>query len=752
MVLSPQSPTLPAKLPLQEPPKDDPGKTLEDAIRNAAKLSRREFEPKDSLGTTIFAGDSFFFITPQNDLKPLWGLRDGDRYNRIFFYSHHGWLHQSAITNDIKRYSQTPWEISGGRNLVRRFTEVLQEAEFGEGYDSFITKVLTDYYTQDFGAVIEVIGAGDPSKPLKGPVLGLAHLDSLRCVATGNLEFPIIYWSRRTGKMHRMHNTRVLRIVDMPSSEERAYNNGLCALSRMIAIVNAQILLSKHQNESLSDMPPTGLMTLSNAAPGDWEQMMQQYEAGRSRDGQQVYRNFAYIQGSNPAEKVVAEIVRFSMLPEGFNYREYIEIHVNAIALALGTDPQEIWPLTGAPLGTGTQSKVLHAKGQAKGFGHLMRKFERIWNIGVLPKDLEFKHKFEDRVSDQEEADTAQKWIDAANSAQLSTEQRLQLIANKVPAFADVLLDEAGNIRLPDVDPKADETQTIGEDQNTLTTLPMGEQATGEADALMTLERSDERLLRSSRDGNYPQDGRQLPAGENEHRLAGDAQRTLSIERTRDRIRAGEQHHSDTGTLARKELADVTPNHRIEKAIQSTLLDFESDVTDAIEAGQEGDVARRRFGVIMRDLLRRHGTQAYKDGLEDGGVETDALEDDDQSVFNSWLTTQSGYVTDFANTLFSGESEIDAESRATLWGRKSLMSAFELGRESADRNGMYEFTGTDGDESCEDCQRLSGQVHRLWEWNDKEFNPRGEVFKGKCGGFRCQHFLEKTTGRARGSW
>lgn len=729
--------------------------TLPDEIKKPAQASVRDFEPKDALGSTAFAGDMFWYVMPSADILPPWGLRSRDRELRRFWYAVHNTLIQGAITNLINRYTQTPWEISGGRNLVKRFTEVFQEAEFGEGYDNFLSKVLQDYFTQDFGAVIEVIGAGDPSKPLKGPVLGLAQLDSLRCVATGNLEYPIVYWSRRTGKMHRMHTTRVVRLVDMPSSMEQAYNNGLCALSRIISVSNVQILLGKHLNETLSDMPPTGFLALSNVKPGEWDALMLQYESGRTQEGQSVFRNIARMESSDPGNPVKAEFVRFSMTPEGFQRREYIEVDVNMVALGLGEDPQEIWPLTGAPLGTGTQSKVLHAKGNAKTFGKLMRTFERIWNITVLPKDLEFKHKFEDRVSDQEEADTAQKWIDAANSANLNDEQRLQLIANKVPAFADVLLDEAGNLRLPDNDPKADEQEVIGGDENTLTTLPIGEQVAldGEAPSneLMTLElHNGSEHLRIDGTPDTATDGGLISDRPHERWDRAVTSGQGAGVRTRDTIHLGQPDNpARDGRMARPELvADGV----LSKEIQATLLDFEGDVQDAIEAGQEGDVARRRFGIIMRDLLRRHGTQAYKDGLEDGGVETDALEGDDQGVFNSWLANQSGYVTSFADTLFTGESEIDAESRATLWGRKSLMSAFELGRESADRNGLYEFTGTDGEESCEDCQRLQGQVHRLWEWNDKEFNPRGTIFKGKCGGWRCEHYLERTTGRARGGW
>lgn len=707
-------------------------KTLDPEERKRLQQSVREFEPPDSMGGSLFQADSFWFVSNPQDILPLWGLRASDRALREFSYAEHNTLAIGAITNLIKRYVSTPWELKGEADVTERFTDVFQNAEFGEGYSNFMTKVLWDYFTQDFGAVIEVIGAGEADKPIKGPVLGLSHLDSLRCVATGNLEFPVIYWSQRTGMMHRLHRSRVVRVVDMPSPVERAYNNGICALRRMISIANAQILLGKHQNESLSDLPPTGLLLLSNVKPGDWEQVMYQYEAGRKRDGGQVHRTIARMESENPEEKVGAEFLRFSVAPEGFDYQQYVEIHVNYIALALGEDPQDIWPLTGQALGTGAQSQVLHAKGKGKAFGSLMRTFERIWNIAVLPPELEFTHKYNDPLSDQEEAATAKIWIEAANLAPASAEQKLQLIANKVPAFADVLLDEQGQLRLPDVDEK-----------------PVGYLGNGiiTEDAATLAEAPDESGV--STDGQQSTSAPVSLLGQRAGADEGAVDKSLP---GRPGLVSGVAERGDAGVMASSGIRDSRRGRHAlgnlaQKDIQSTRLDFEGDFADAISAAQDDDMSRRRFGIVARALITRYGRQAYGDGLEEGGVEG-GLSQDDQQAANSLIAEQSSYVSDFADNLFDG-SEADPDARASMWFQKSIYPFYLAGLQSGDEDGMYEWVYGDT-EHCEDCQRLNGQKHRMSEWVDSGWLPKSDELE--CHGFNCQCELVKTRGRASGSY
>lgn len=663
--------------------------------------SLREFDK--STPDNYTPGDSLFLTYGSSDILPPWGYRRRDRVLRDFWYATHNTLVQGAFSSLVRKVAATGWEVKGGRNLTRRYQDVLQDAEFGDGWRIFLMKVLTDYLTQDFGAVIEVIGAGNADKPLKGPALGLAHLDSLRCLATNDPEYPIVYQNVSTNqspevKYHRMHRTRVIRLVDMPSSDERFHGNGLSALSRLISVSNAQMLMGKYQNEKLSDLPPLGFMTVQNVRPGDWENAIAMYEQGRQSEGQQVYRQIFRMESHDPGAPIKVDFIQFANLPDGFNYREYMEIHVNMIALALGVDPQDIWPLSGAPLGTGTQSVILHAKGQSKGYGDMLTMLERVINQAILPEALEFQWKYRDPISDKEEAETAKAWADMATAAGLSDDEKRMLLAAKVPAMADVLFDAAGNIRLNDSDPKGDEDETVAEDAATLTAESEAEPAEGDDEqpaAVPVITRA----------------------------LDGDAGR-LDVGRR------------DANLL---------------KAIQSTRVDFEGVVEDALNAALSRAIPNRtRFGTVMRAHIAKYGRLAMLDGLKDGGVDIEALEPDDQAQATKLIASNSAYVSDLSASLFADPApNIDAAARAGMWANKTLTEFYNAGLMSADANGMYEWV-LGNTEHCDDCQRLSGQKHRLKEWSKSKWLPQSDRLE--CHGFNCQCRLVKTTGRAKGSY
>lgn len=654
--------------------------------------SVRQQEPETSYGVSL---SWLHFYNPADSLLPPYGSPMRDYKLREIWYTSHGTLFQGAITNLITRYTATPWEISGGRNLTRRYQELLQNVEFGEGWDVFWEKVWTDYFTQDAGAFVEVIGAGNPDKPIRGQALGLAHLDRQRCVPTGNYEYPVVYYNDVTGDkpgkptFHRMHHTRVIRFRDMVSPIERAFGNGFCALSRMISVANAQMLMGRYINEKLVNAPPAGLLTIGNVLNEDVDAVRAQYSSDRSEQGNSTYAPIMYMRAKDPSHPIEINFQSFAELPDHFNRKEYMETDVNLVALALGVDPQDIWPLTGQALGTGTQSKILAAKGQSKTPAKMLKMSSRAINLWVLPESLEFEHKYTDAERDKEEAEAAKLWVDTVNAAPLSDMEKRQLLANRVPAYADVLTDEAGNVRLIDDDVQTEETTA----QDDVTLAP--------TDATPTPE---------------PQ----------------------------------ETEIEDAADEATDEKASFE-----EKDYLTTETAFIRDLTDLIKGGLSGDIDRRRFGTVMRGMLSRYGRQAYTDGLADGGVEVgeDGLDEDAQSTIASWLSKQSVYVTDFANTLYSDTPGVqDPSAKAVLWANKSLDEVYMDGVADADRNGLYEFVGHDGEESCKTCSRLKGQKHRLSEWIRKRLRPKIDTDNFECGGWRCEHTLAKTKGKAQGRW
>lgn len=435
--------------------------------QQALRESVQKFEP-DTSGLGLYW---FGVALRQPDLLPEWGNPRRDYALRQLWYMAIDTVVGAAFMGFTKRIQSTPWEVVGGRNTAARFQRMFQAAQFGGGWDVFMPRLMLDYLTQDKGAFIELIYAGEPnSDPRTRPVLGIAHLDSLRCTLTGNEEFPVIYQDR-DGALHRMHRSRIVHLVDTPDAEERAYNYGHCALSRLATITHIQRNVGKYQNEKLNDLPPAGLMTVSGVSDAQFKQAIGSYNAQSAADANNVWRNIIRVSSADAAVEAKINFIPFSQVPDHFNYRELVELHINAVSLALGVDVQEFWQLGGGvALGTATQSMVLAEKARGKGYGHLLQMLERVFNTRVLPEALEFRFKFRDSDADSAEAERAEKWVNIISAAPgLSTEQRLQMLANNVGAFADVLLNEDGTIKLPDSDARDPQQQTevIAEDDTT---------------------------------------------------------------------------------------------------------------------------------------------------------------------------------------------------------------------------------------------------------------------------------------------
>lgn len=189
------------------------------------------------------------------------------------------------------------------------------------------------------------------------------------------------------------------------------------------------------------------------------------------------------------------------------------------------------------------------------------------------------------------------------------------------------------------------------------------------------------------------------------------------------------------------------------KTIDATRSAFVEEIQAAMQDGVDRVVSKASTAARIRGAITRYGTLAYQDGMQAGGVDGSELTEDDTLKIKDLNVADSQYVSDLVNEIYSapGMSGTPA-SRAPLWGAKTLNAFYYAGLGSADANGMYEFTGHDGEESCTDCKRLKGQRHRMKDWEKKKMRPQKDTASFDCGGWRCEHELTKVSGKARGSW
>src|SRR3990167_7279856 len=409
-----------------------------------------------------------FFVAQRGPLLESWGSRSREEDLRRFYRYDYNWMIQGAFAGVMKVVASAPWEIKGPDDLgatdekyygeackaaglgptrserpdVDYWQTLLRQADFGRGWGSFFMKGV-DYLRQDGGWYWEIIAPGSPLKAPTGPATGLAHLDSLRCLPTGDPEFPVVYVDRQQ-KLHRMHHTRVVQLVDMPDGDERRPGYGLCALSRAISIVNREILMGRYIEAMLDDKPPPGIVTAVGMTREKREQALALYREDQRKDERPPWGDQLWIFGMDRDSAPEIETTTFQQAPEKFDFKTYTELDVDSLALAIGVDRQDLWQLTGGNIGSGTQSEILSQKSRGKTIGLLRTSIERALN-DILPKEYEFAFKYRDGQEDQERATVAGAWAGAVASAQnaLSMDEQRRILADVIEPFGDVLRDES---------------------------------------------------------------------------------------------------------------------------------------------------------------------------------------------------------------------------------------------------------------------------------------------------------------------
>ena len=755
-----------------------------------ATLTQIERQSVQSLpnAETGNAGALMWSSSQRGYLLPAWGTREREKVLRRFYRHEYNWLGQSAFAGLIKKVQATPWEIKGKRR-VDYFADVLRRADFGRGWDALLSKVILDYLRQDGGGYIEMIAPGNPRRPPTGPVTGIAPLDSLACVPTGDPEFPVLY-TNTDGTLHLLHHTRVFQLVDQPDGDQNIPGYGMCALSRAISIVARQILSGRYVEQKLDDKPPPGIVAATNLNESQRQQALANYMREQSADERPPWGKTMWMYGTDPEHPVGLEYTTFSQAPDSWSFVEYNNLDVNAWALALGVDVQELWQLSGGSLGSGQQSQILHAKSQGKTYGGLLTAIERALNQ-MLPDTLEFEFKRRDPFEAQERAQTAQLWasfVQAAGST-LSADEQRRLLANMVEAYADTVTDAAGQIlRRDDLDtdaPAPDDGMQVAEDATpNAPDVPAAEPVAAQdvVGASPTREPQANVMPTSNQPVELqpaaaPNDG----AGANREDVLKLLENGLiTIGRSQELLgQPVDPQFADwymvNGTPIPPDVyarlyetqfgrgvdifsvavdgGSTVPANQVKRAkeLQATRLDFTRDWEDLLAGARDEAMNRRRFGLVARALVAKYARRAYEDGLKDGGVE-DGMDDDDLRDVATYTAQQSAFVTDIGAVLFRGDgiSDAQADQKPELWFNKSIYPAYERGRLSADKNGLYEWTLGRTEQHCETCLTLNGQRHRMKDYAKRQLLPRSSALA--CGGWLCDCKLTKSEGRARGRW
>lgn len=355
---------------------------------------------------------------------PMYGADQRDYYlsNTVLYEG----VWASAVSIAITKMASLGWRIDdvdkeAAAARIKRWQDIFIAANIGQGWVHFLSQHLHDYLCTDNGAFIEIIRQ---SGAAGSRIIGLAHLDSRRCIRTGDVEFPVYYRDIK-GAYHKLAAHQVICLSDSPRPHLTFNSMGICAASRAYDTIRFQAFVDRYRIEKVTGFKPNSLHFLSGINDVQLRKALKAQENEARQSGGVVYRGAAIIPMID-REGISHVEVPFASLPDGFNYKQELSITHLKYANATGLDPQDLEPLTGQALGTGAQSVVLNNKAKGKGLAAWLSDFSHAINYNVTPEKTTFY--FSEKSLD-DELKTAQVTTARAQAVGLMTQTGLIMAA-----------------------------------------------------------------------------------------------------------------------------------------------------------------------------------------------------------------------------------------------------------------------------------------------------------------------------------
>jgi hypothetical protein len=399
-------------------------------LREAKRGSVRQFPP------SLYAGvprTLLFHLGVAADEAPDWWTPQRDAYLMDFWKSES--FLASAIYSLCARNAGFRWEVTGPPDGTAHLKQVLQTAEFGEGWQELVLKVSEDLYRTDNGAFIEVIrparaqveGKVYPAvaqrnritrdlewyailnafggrkqvtasevteSPADWPI-ALAHIDSLKCTRTGDPDVPVIYRDI-SGKQHELNAWQVITLSDMPSSIEEMHSVGFCMVSRVLRHAQTIRDFGIFRSEKISGRfaravhltnVDSDLITDAIA-----KAQAQSDERGLTRYSQPIITNTI-----NPDGRPYNVTIPLAELPENWSEDDAMRWYIALIALAAGEHYSFFAPMPGRRLGSAREVEVQERQARGKSSRLFMEAIiSKFANSGVLPPNVTFTFKERD--------------------------------------------------------------------------------------------------------------------------------------------------------------------------------------------------------------------------------------------------------------------------------------------------------------------------------------------------------------------
>lgn len=283
---------------------------------------------------------------------------------------------------------------------AERMTSRLQlVSQFGKGWLAAAEPFYEDLLTQDNGAFLEIIGDGQPDGPIIGAPIAVRHLDSQRCMRTGDPIYPVVFMDEQ-GRRWKMHWTRVIFMAQQPSSRSDMNGVGFCAVSRSLNIAQTLHDMINYKMERLGSRP-VNKMLVGRGIKGE-EIALALQAAMDKMDAADLSRYSKIVAiGSSNTDIGIDEVNLTHMDP--FDEEVGTRLGMYAIAAAFGMDISEIWVTSGGRQAQ-AEARIQNARSRGKLPAQVSAALAAQFNLKFVPPHLYLEFDFQDDEEDQQRA------------------------------------------------------------------------------------------------------------------------------------------------------------------------------------------------------------------------------------------------------------------------------------------------------------------------------------------------------------
>ena len=309
----------------------------------------------------------------------------------------------SAVNQAITKLAVRGFTIADKEDSDRRTSKAQRLVVNLDGpacYREGLSKLAHDFLTCRNGCFLEVAREG--KSPASRPV-ALYHLDAHRCRRTGSLEYPVVYWDSQ-GHWHALRAADAIYFADMPSPRTALYGTGRPAAERAFKTIVKLAAVETYFREKITGARALKLVFISGIGKKKLEQVKETSDAEMARRGFVTYKGAVVVpsDGDNPI--TIAE-VDLAGVPDGFTVMDERKDAYLRYANALGIPVQDIQPLSGQGLGTGTQAVILDEAASGQGIAYFTKTLEDRLNWLVMPKATTFTFDTNDLRDKKQRAD-----------------------------------------------------------------------------------------------------------------------------------------------------------------------------------------------------------------------------------------------------------------------------------------------------------------------------------------------------------